>query len=350
MRVAVMELDIFNPSRQLRRAVLFWLSLLLSFISLIFLIVSWLTGATPLDIWVMIVFCVASALVCYNTYQKSATPQITITYVFTLVAAVAYTTFVYPLEYGIFSWAALFPVLFYLILGKRRGMLATGAGFLTILLTVCYKIFVCTFIDSAHLAVNFSLTFLCIWLTSHILEVKRKTSEASLGQLASRDSLTGVYNRHALVHNFKRYHDESNKVPLSLLILDLDYFKQVNDQYGHDVGDKVLIETAALLDALSDEHLVYRIGGEEFCIALHDCDLQHARHKAELIRHTIERYEFSGGEEAIKLTASIGVYQCHHFDSLESVLKEADKELYRAKKNGRNQVMVCNEQACSVVS
>lgn len=343
-----MELDIFNPSRQLRRAVLFWLSLLLSVISLTFLAASWLTSANPLDVWVVAVFSALSCLVCYNTYQKLATPQITVTYVFILILAVSYTTFVYPLEYGVFIWACLFPVLFYLILGKRRGMLATGAGFLAILFTVCYKIFVCSFVNSAHLAVNFALTFLCIWSTSHILEVKRKTSEASLGQLASRDSLTGVYNRHALVHNFKRYHAESNKVPLSLLILDLDYFKQVNDKYGHDVGDKVLIETAALLDALCDEHLVYRIGGEEFCIALHDCDLQHARHKAELIRHTIERYDFRGGEEAIKLTASIGVYQCHHFDSLESVLKEADKELYKAKKNGRNQVMVCNQQTCSV--
>jgi diguanylate cyclase (GGDEF)-like protein len=130
----------------------------------------------------------------------------------------------------------------------------------------------------------------------------------------------------------------------------LDFFKQVNDQYGHDVGDKVLVETAALLDALSDEHLVYRIGGEEFCIALHDSDLLQATYKAEQIRHAIERYDFNGAEVAIKLTASIGVYQCHHFDSLESVLKEADKELYKAKKNGRNQVMVCNEQASALSS
>ncbi|KHT38745.1 GGDEF domain-containing protein [Vibrio sinaloensis] len=345
-----MELDIFHPSRHLRRAVLFWLSLMLACMSAIFSIFNFLGGAEPIQIWPLATFSLISLFVSYNTYQHSSGAPLTVSYVFTLISLVTYATFVYPLSYGLFTWACLFPVLFYLILGRRKGTLATGAGFLTVLMTVSYKIIECSFVDSAHLAINFALTFCCIWLTSHILEVKRKTSEASLGQLASRDSLTGVYNRHALVHNFNRYHNESAKVPLSLLILDLDYFKQVNDQYGHDVGDKVLVETAALLDALCDEHLVYRIGGEEFCIALHNSNLQHAKYKAELIRQAIEQYSFSGAEAPIKLTVSIGVYECHHFDSLESVLKEADKELYKAKKNGRNQVMVSQEAVTSASS
>ncbi|WP_394144043.1 GGDEF domain-containing protein [Vibrio atypicus] len=345
-----MELDIFNPSRHIRRAVLFWLSLLLACMSATFSAVNLLNGTEQTQTWISLTFCLVSLFVCYNTYRQTINSAMTVSYVFALITLVTYASFIYPLSYGLFIWACLFPVLFYLILGRRKGMFATGAGFLTVLITVTYKIIECSFVESAHLAINFSLTFLCIWLTSHILEVKRKTSEASLGQLASRDSLTNVYNRHALVHNFNRYHNESIKVPVSLLILDLDFFKQVNDQYGHDVGDKVLVETAALLDAWSDEHLVYRIGGEEFCIALHDSDLLQATYKAEQIRHAIERYDFNGAEVAIKLTASIGVYQCHHFDSLESVLKEADKELYKAKKNGRNQVMVCNEQASALSS
>tara|TARA_Y100001956_G_scaffold77944_1_gene89024 strand:+ start:464 stop:1423 length:960 start_codon:yes stop_codon:yes gene_type:complete len=315
--------------------------------SAIFSVINLLGGAAPIETWPLATFSLISLFVCHNTYRHSAGASLTISYVFALISLVTYATFVYPLSYGLFTWACLFPVLFYLILGRRKGTLATGTGFLTVLITVSYKIIECSFVDSAHLAINFALTFSCIWLTSHILEVKRKTSEASLGQLASRDSLTGVYNRHALVHNFNRYHNESTKVPLSLLILDLDFFKQVNDRYGHDVGDKVLVETAALLDALCDEHLVYRIGGEEFCIALHNSDLKYATYKAELIRQAIEQYGFSGAENPIQLTASIGVYQCHHFDSLESVLKAADKELYKAKQNGRNQVMVSEEPVFS---
>lgn len=338
-----MELDIFHPSRHLRRAVLFWLSALLTSMAAIFSIINLVQGIEPVKTWPLATFTLISLFVCYNTYRHSAGSVITISYVFALISLVTYANYIYPLSYGLFSWACLYPVLFYLILGRRKGTLATGIGFLTLLMTLSHKATQGNHLDSANVIINFALTYSCIWLTSYILEVKRTTSEVSLGQLASRDSLTGVYNRHALVHNFNQYHNESAKLPLSLLIIDLDFFKRVNDKYGHDVGDKVLVETATLLDGLCDEHLVYRIGGEEFCVALHNSESVHAKYKAEQIRQAIERYQFSGAESPIKITASIGVYQCHHFCNLESVLKAADKELYKAKQNGRNQVMVSEE-------
>ena len=106
-----------------------------------------------------------------------------------------------------------------------------------------------------------------------------------------------------------------------------------------------MIQTAALIDALSDEHLVYRIGGEEFCIALHNANVAQATRKAEQIRSAIEKFSFNDSTTPISLTTSIGVYQCDHYKDLESVLRKADKELYKAKKNGRNQIMVCNQTA-----
>lgn len=341
------ELDIFRPSRQLRRATLFWLSLVLAAMSMLVAIVNVYVGPFYTLAYIEAMFCTFSLYVGYCCYHGRHSNTLAVLYIYSVVAIISVATYSHPVAHGLFVWAFLYPVLFYLILGRRQGFIATAIGFSLQLVIISQKSGDTALLDYFHLSINFALAFAAVWITAHVLEVKRKTSEASLGHLASRDALTGVYNRHALVHNFERYRRESQTLPLSLLILDLDYFKQVNDQFGHDVGDKVLIQTAALIDALSDEHLVYRIGGEEFCVALHNTDLPHAMQKAEQIRATIERANFHSREEPIHLTVSIGVYQCDHYHDLESVLREADKELYRAKQNGRNQVMVCNEAAAS---
>ncbi|MDA0116585.1 GGDEF domain-containing protein [Vibrio sp. T11.5] len=345
-----MELDIFNPSRQLRRAVLFWLSMLLALMSLIIATINVFFGVYHLLAITQSLFCSFSLYVALNSYRSSASLLLSNCYVYSIISLVCFTTRVYPIENGVFLWSFLYPVLFYLILGKRYGFIATLIGFISQLLIVIDKSLNDGFWGYFDLIINFTFAYLSVWLASHILEVKRKTSEASLGQLASRDALTSVYNRHALIHNFERYRQESETLPLSLLVLDLDYFKQVNDEFGHDIGDKVLRQTAALIDGLSDEHLVYRIGGEEFCIALHNTNIQHAMIKAEQIRMAIERYQFNSKEQPIYLTASIGIYQCDLYNNLDSVLKEADKELYKAKKNGRNQVMVCNEKEQTIIT
>nr|WP_114764565.1 GGDEF domain-containing protein [Vibrio rhodolitus] len=330
-----MRFDIFNPSRQLRRATLLGLSSLLFIAGLIFSAFSiGDVGTSPFS-YLLISFTVLSAFVAFQVYHNSNPPKLDRIYVWCFVLLVSWAGHIESVAQGVYVWMSLFPIIGYLALGKKHGQWVSVFGLLVLTTTAVIQTDASTL-----LALNLILSYLGIWSTLHILEVKRSASESSLSNLASRDALTGVYNRHALIHNFERYRQESKKLPLSLLILDLDYFKQVNDKYGHDVGDKVLAQTAALLDSLTSEHLVYRIGGEEFCIALHDTTIHAAMTKAELIRGCIESYQFVVDEHAISLTASIGVYQCHHFSSLESVLQKADVELYRAKQSGRNQVMV----------
>ncbi|GAB2661649.1 GGDEF domain-containing protein [Vibrio panuliri] len=335
-----MDLDIFNPSRHLRRAVLFWLSMFLSGAAFIVSYLSITTGSYAVFPIVEISFGIFSAYICYLTFYDKATHPLRKAYVWLFMATIISGVIIHPLSHGVYVWANLFPIMGYLILGKRSATIVSPFGLFVLTCLLLMKISQQPLISHAHLLVNFVLCYLCVWAAAHILEVKRTVSETSLGQLASRDALTGVYNRHALIHNFERYRQESQKLPLSLLILDLDHFKQVNDKHGHDVGDQVLAQTAALIDAFSNEHLVYRIGGEEFCIAFHDTTLKQATVKAEQIRIAIENHTFSVKETSIMLTASIGVYQCHHFNSLQCVLKKADAELYRAKKSGRNQVMM----------
>lgn len=337
-----MELDIFNPSRQLRRSALFWLSTILAFIAVTVTIYNIVNQQYGPSQYIETAFGAFSLYIAYHSYKETISKLFVSGYVFSLIGVTSLFSFGIPIEYGGFIWACLYPIIFYLILGRRAGAAATCVGFIAQVSVIWYQNSHHAVMSNIYLSINFSLAFMAIWLISHVLEVKRRVSEASLGQLASRDALTGVYNRHALTHNFERYRNESIKLPLSLLILDIDFFKLVNDRFGHDVGDKVLIQTAALIDGLSDEHLVYRIGGEEFCIALHDTNVDSAKEKAEQIRNAIERFNFNDDCDPIALTASIGVYQCDHYANLESVLKEADKELYRAKQNGRNQVMVCS--------
>ncbi|EGU46389.1 diguanylate cyclase [Vibrio ichthyoenteri ATCC 700023] len=342
-----MEPDIFNPSLHIRRAVLFWLSLFLTIASTIMAILSINLAQSLFMPAYEGLFALFSAYICYKTYRNNCRQYVVDIYAYSLILMIAIGVSVHSIRHGMLIWASLFPLMFYLLLGTQKGTVATSIGMITLVTATAYKMLQHQNAIHPYLLANFVLCYLCIWVVSYIIQVKRSHSDTSLGQLASRDSLTGVYNRHALVHHFSRFRQQSQPMPMSLLILDLDYFKQVNDKHGHDVGDKVLIQAAAVIDAHSDEHSVYRIGGEEFCVALRNTSNGEAMARAELIRKSIEECPFFSEENPIKLTASIGVYQCDPLNSLDKVLHIADMELYRAKKNGRNQVMAYqeNEQA-----
>ncbi len=167
---------------------------------------------------------------------------------------------------------------------------------------------------------------------------ERKKFEAELKRLAVTDPMTGVWNR--------RHGEEllcadlsqarANGRSLSLLMLDVDEFKAVNDTRGHQAGDRVLVEIGRRLVAVCrDTDMVARWGGEEFAILLHDCPLQESLTSAEKIRATIADTPFL---DAGRVTASIGVAQANPQDDLRSWVARADKALYEAKRAGRNTV------------
>jgi len=171
-------------------------------------------------------------------------------------------------------------------------------------------------------------------VNTHITFKKQKDE---LLQLARFDMLTGLSNRLALTEAAQREVPSANRhhKPLSLLMLDIDYFKRVNDEHGHDCGDKVLKAVAdALKQNFRKEDLVARFGGEEFVVLLSACDIAQAQSKAEHIRHVIEELKPSN----LEVTVSVGCAMLKPGDSFESLLKRADECLYRAKENGRNRV------------
>ncbi len=168
---------------------------------------------------------------------------------------------------------------------------------------------------------------------------KRPQEFRDLKLAATRDALTNVANRGeletqltALVGEFVRNPAE----PFSVIFADADHFKSVNDTYGHQVGDQVLIDLAKLFtrETYSGE-LVGRYGGEEFVVLCPGTDLEQAVRRAERLRTTLQDSKI-GGVDRLKVTASFGVAQSEPGDSVESVLRRADKALYTAKEKGRN--------------
>lgn len=163
-------------------------------------------------------------------------------------------------------------------------------------------------------------------------------------ELAITDALTGLHNRHYLESHLKTLFDEarSTRKNLSVLMTDIDYFKSVNDTYGHDVGDQVLKEFARRIRTnIRGMDLACRIGGEEFVIVMPDTNLTECYNVAERIRKSIEKETFyiPQLEKFLEITTSIGITALDkEVNSLELLIKKADQALYCAKRDGRNRV------------
>jgi diguanylate cyclase (GGDEF)-like protein/PAS domain S-box-containing protein len=166
---------------------------------------------------------------------------------------------------------------------------------------------------------------------------ERKVFEAELRNLAVTDTLTGVWNRRHGTELLAA--DLSARRPgqaLSLLMLDIDHFKTINDTFGHQAGDHVLIEIASRLRrSLRGSDMVARWGGEEFVVLLRDCALPDALRLAEDIRAAIAELPFGAMGS---LTVSVGVAEARAGEDLTTWLERADQALYRAKRSGRNEV------------
>lgn len=179
----------------------------------------------------------------------------------------------------------------------------------------------------------------CLEQANHNLEQKVKQRTESLQHLANTDQLTQVKNRRAILDSleteFKRMERHPNN--LSLLMLDIDHFKAVNDEYGHLEGDKVLVNVAQIITKTCRQtDAVGRYGGEEFLIMLPETSVQDAKELAERIRIAIKECETKSESP---LTCSIGVSSLTKGKTILDLIKNADDRVYKAKDLGRNQVV-----------
>ncbi|MDY0135955.1 MAG: GGDEF domain-containing protein [Thiomicrospira sp.] len=167
-------------------------------------------------------------------------------------------------------------------------------------------------------------------------------SEARMRHLAATDELTGLANRRAFWKALNQQVQLSRQLqqPLCLVMLDLDYFKVINDEHGHAAGDHALRSVSRIMQNLCENHqLIGRLGGEEFAIILPACDLNQAQVFAEAIRVAIQN-QAKHPQNGKQLTVSIGVTQANAQDSSDSLSAKADKALYQAKNTGRNRSCV----------
>ena len=176
----------------------------------------------------------------------------------------------------------------------------------------------------------------------------RKNRENLLKNQAIRDPLTALYNRRYFEDEVNKQilEAKAKKQPYAVLMLDADHFKNVNDTYGHKVGDKVLIELASTAErALRDNDIVARYGGEEFVVFLPGIHAEQGKIVADRLRQSISKQVvYSDTNQPVKFTVSIGVSSSDISDSVDTLIKTADEALYRAKQNGRNRVEIFTKE------
>ena len=239
---------------------------------------------------------------------------------------------------AIVMWVFVLPPLYQLLFNRFIGSLFTFAMLGATALLYFPNLFNEDVYPFAF--VNFVIPYSMIWLISFNHESVRIGVKERLEQLARTDALTGAFNRLALQQ------DASNTLHHSpadyLLHFDLDWFKAVNDTYGHSTGDQVLKEVVSKTQRVLPSGKVYRIGGEEFCVIFEAENFEDATTKADGLKESIAEMTVSKGDHHIKVTISGGLIELSSLgvaEQLDDALQRTDKALYKAKQSGRNLIV-----------
>jgi len=263
--------------------------------------------------------------------------------VFSLITFTSALIFVPQDEFRMI-WFYLLVFVAYMLNGTLGGMLFTIAS-IAVILTAHFFLE----LELSQTAINSSVlglvigSFLSRIYTNKITDYENSLHEknTALGILASTDDLTGIMNRRIFKKVSERYFETAQRdnSSLTLLLLDLDHFKKVNDTYGHQVGDQLLIRfVEAIGPLLRKSDMLARVGGEEFAVLLFKTDTEGAFTLAEKIRKDVESMTINCQGQDVYITTSIGIAQNRESDkAFDEIYSRSDKALYKAKEQGRNQ-------------
>ena len=330
-----MDIAALNSTKSLRKDVLRGMCLCFGFLSLVFASVNLTVNNFPLLGYIEICF----SVYCIFTYISLKRhplqfwQSLIMCALVTLIIIIG-TSLATPSN-GVFVWSFALPILYYLLLGKQYGVIFSATLLTTQVFILGSKSTLSPF-ETFNLSLNLICAYFSIWAISHVFEGSRSNFSKRLKNLALLDPLTGAGNRLSMNHYFEV--ELQDKSQLYLFLLDLDFFKQVNDEHGHGVGDQVLVEVATLLRIVLGRGYVFRVGGEEFALFSSFANEEAALNTAEQIRARFENTTFNIDGLAINVTTSIGVAKFKSTNSLESFVNQADKQLYKAKQFGRNKV------------
>ena len=325
-----------------RRALLHWLLVLTAVFTLGFGLLNLSRGVLLVAAAELLVAVFATALIF--VIPRSRNIQLwSFLYIFVLFAMLVTALLTPTLSDKVFVWFYLIPVLAHFIHGRHPGLALSLAY-----LAVAWVLYYYRYYDAPGLMEWVGLTNVVacsLVLTGGVYayEYSREQAEERLQQLASTDSLTGLPNRKHLREMLDHTLEECDRIGagFSILGMDLDHFKLVNDRYGHDVGDQVLQQVAAVLKRrLRRADTSARWGGEEFMVLLPGTDRQGAALVAETIRETLAASPIRTNGEELSITTSIGIAEFPEDGAtVRELLIVADNRLYEAKYHGRDQVI-----------
>ena len=184
------------------------------------------------------------------------------------------------------------------------------------------------------------LMLVCLFLFEILLSQWR-TREATIEKFSRLDPLTNVMNRRSIANQLEQLHQQ-RKALYSVVLLDLDHFKHINDNYGHDMGDQVLIQVAeCLAQHVREQDMIGRFGGEEFILLLPNTTTEQAQHVAERCRIALTELNFVyEQQQPFSISASFGVSSSQNASEPQQIIRQADQALYAVKTAGRNQVQI----------
>jgi len=191
----------------------------------------------------------------------------------------------------------------------------------------------------AALIINLLISLAMSIIVLLVAHLALKGYQGRLEKMATRDKLTGAVTRQVFDSLFEQAISRSRRhqQKTTLALIDIDHFKQVNDTFGHQQGDKVLVAVAQIIKLhIRDADVLCRWGGEEFLLLLNECDLEHAVERLESVRRAIAAWRFHMDDSSLTVTVSAGLAEHEAGESLAGLVERADKALYLAKDKGRN--------------
>lgn len=241
--------------------------------------------------------------------------------------------------YALF-WIYVIPLLAFFLFGLRGGIVANVAALTVITISLFFHDSGLAGLQLAEL--DIALSYLVVMGMAFFYEKQKQEYATEVERISHVDPLTGAFNRRVLHAMLRREMQRAGRYtqPLSVIMMDIDRYKRINDRHGHKHGDHVLRNFAEIVrDNIRSSDCFVRYGGDEFIILAPNTDLNKAGHIADKIRRLVATHNFGRNRRA---TVSAGVAQCRCGEREEMFLHRADKALYRAKHRGRNRVITDN--------
>ena len=292
-------------------------------------------------------FSVASWIVAYSLNRNGRHVEAVILLSIEVIAHASLATYFLGWDSGFHYY--FIPFILFIFINHKQSLLVIGIEVLVIFFFYLWLLLTTSGLDyqsnvpieiiDGFQYMNIAINFLAIGLLGYGLRTSSMRAEWEMEQLAITDSLTGIYNRRKMYEMIQLEKTRSEKF-FVLVMGDLDFFKRINDQYGHDCGDTVLKDVTQLMKkTLRKQDVLSRWGGEEFVLLLPETDISGAKRVIDLLRKEIGSYKFQCQSKPFSITMTFGMVLFDGNQSVETALKNADELLYKGKEKGRNCIM-----------